>query len=31
LMLIMSLLFVFLDFPKVKVTPETGYDHFEEI
>lgn len=30
LTLIMSLLFVFLDFPKVKVTPENGYDHFEE-
>lgn len=30
LTLIMSLLFVFLDFPKVKVTSENGYDHFEE-
>ncbi|KRK80905.1 Na+/H+ antiporter NhaC family protein [Companilactobacillus nodensis] len=29
LMLIMSLLFVFLGVPRVKVTPETGYDNFE--
>lgn len=29
LMIIMSLLFIFLDFPRVKVTPESGYDHFE--
>ncbi|WP_125762694.1 Na+/H+ antiporter NhaC family protein [Companilactobacillus hulinensis] len=29
LMIIMSLLFVFLNFPKVKVTSESGYDHFE--
>lgn len=29
LMIIMSLLFVFLEFPRVKVTPENGYDNFE--
>lgn len=29
LMLIMSLLFVFLGFPKVKVTEDSGYSHFE--
>lgn len=30
LTLIMSLLFVFLDFPKVKKTADSGYDNFEE-
>ncbi|WP_125588341.1 Na+/H+ antiporter NhaC family protein [Companilactobacillus jidongensis] len=29
LMIVMSLLFVFLGWPKVKVTPESGYDNFE--
>lgn len=29
LMIVMSLLFVFLEFPRVKVTSESGYDNFE--